>query len=1277
MNFYSRIRKFSKALVVVFMLFANFNGTFGGVKVAALSVPGTVVLDKTETDIGGGLYEITLDLSGVPLVTASDIVLVIDISGSMSGDRITAAKTAAKNFIDGIIAKNQGHRIAIVSFATNPVVVQGFSTNAATLKTAITNLSSNGGTHLEGGIYLATNLLTSSGLAGNDKVIIVLGDGQPTYGYDFTPTYTGPLKYSTNFWGCKVEVTSLNQGINSNFTGRFDFNYSATVGSGSSINFDKNIIVSGTCPLPGGGTDDFDFDKAYTLKDSVYWQADRAKGLGYSIYSIGLEVDSSGEDILRHIQNSGYYNAASDDLTTIYNTIANQIVWAARSAVVLDKIGDHFDFVQVSTGYTALDASYNSTTRILTWNIGNVGATSTILKYTISIHNGLPTGIYPTNEYAVVNYTNIDNHSSQQTFPQPKVTITGPVNAAPVANNQNVTTPEDTGKDITLTGTDPDSDPLTFSIVAGPMHGTLTGTGANLNYMPNANYFGSDSFTFKVNDGTVDSNTATVSITIGSVNDKPIADNQTVSTPEDTGKNITLTGSDPENDALTYVLVLGPTHGVLTGTGANRHYGPNANFSGSDSFTFKTNDGALDSEIATVTINVVSVNDKPVADNQTVSTPEDTGKNIILTGSDPENDALTYVLVLGPTHGVLTGTGANRHYEPNANFNGIDSFTFKTNDGALDSEVATVTINVGPANDAPVADDQNVTTPEDTAKDIILTGSDVDLDALNFLIVSGPSHGTLVFSVDHWIYTPVANYFGLDAFTFKVNDGIDDSNIATVSINVTSVNDAPAAVDQNITTPEDTGKDITLTGTDPDSDPLTFSIVVGPMHGTLTGTGANLNYMPNANYFGADSFTYKVNDGTVDSNVATISIDVTSVNDKPVADNDAFAIVSGTLYYGALTANDLDLTDSLMFMLVNAPLYGTVVINADGTYKYKHNGANVLPDSFTFKVNDGTADSNVATVSITVTSLPAGNRAPGTLPEAITVVEGGTIDDAVAGFDPDGDPIVFILVTDVANGSLQFFADGSYTYTHNGTETTADSFSFRSFDGKAYSAIRTAVITITPVNDAPVAVNGEDSTDFNTILTGNVHDLVSDVDGTTWSLSLVGTVAHGTIVLNADGSFTYTPTTGFHGTDSFTFKANDGSLNSNIATFTITVGEEVIIVTPDTPLSPLSFWWAYLLGLLLLLLFFLRPNLKYALVDKEGNEKVIRRHIFSNGKDDLFVDLNDKNVQGLVAVDLVVYKQLVKREQGRKITFNLFNKPVKTIAVPEDMKEKIEDQIKL
>ncbi|NTW95804.1 MAG: tandem-95 repeat protein [Erysipelotrichaceae bacterium] len=953
-------------------------------------------------------------------------------------------------------------------------------------------------------------------------------------------------------------------------------------------------------------------------------------------------------------------------------------------------------------------------------------------------------------------------------------------NVAPIADDQAVSTPEDTPTDITLTGSDVNGDPLLYTVLTQPTHGTLSGTAPAVHYVPAANYFGIDTFTFSVNDGLLDSSVATVTITVGSVNDAPIADSQTVTTTEDTGLDITLTGSDLELGLISFIKLTDPTSGVLTGSGANLHFEPAHNFFGQVSFTFKVNDGLSDSNVATVTINVTAVNDGPTAIDQTLSTDEDTGLDILLTGTDPESDPLSYIKLSDPASGVLTGTGANLHFQPALDFYGQVTFTFKVNDGNLDSDIATIKINVGTVNDEPTAFGQTLNTPEEVDLDLILAGLDPDGDPLTYHVLTLPEHGTLVGTGPDLTYVPNPNYNGPDSFTFKVDDGTVDSNIATIEITVTSVNDAPVADGQSLSTAEDTGLDLTLTGSDVEDDPLSFIVLVGPSHGTLTGTGANLHYEPNLNYFGLDSFTFKVNDGDLDSPEATVNITVTPVNDAPVADDGSFSVDEGGMYpghvwahdvdphavptlftpslfisflnysvvvwpqYGSLVfnldgsftythngsenhtdfftfkANDgqldsnvarVDITinpindapssnpddftlvlgslhqgslvatdpenDLLSWIIVDAPLYGSLILNQDGTYDYQHNGDNALDDSFTYKVNDGSVDSNLSTVSITVTVLPPLNTPPGTFPEAITLNEGASLTDAVGGFDADGDPITFVLVSDVVNGTLTFNANGTYTYTHNGTETIADSFQFRSYDGKATSAVRTATITINPINDAPVAVNGEDETDFNTVLTGNIHDLISDVDSANWTLGLVTSVAHGTLVLNANGTFTYTPNSEFSGEDKFTFKANDGGLDSNIATYTITVDEEVIIEDPDTPLSPLSFWWLYLLGLLFILIFFLRPNLKYALVDKNGKETVIRRHIFANGNDDLFIDINDKNIEGLVKVDLVVYKQLVKREQGQKITFNLFKKPVKTIAVPEDMKDSIEDQIKL
>jgi hypothetical protein len=179
-------------------------------------------------------------------------------------------------------------------------------------------------------------------------------------------------------------------------------------------------------------------------------------------------------------------------------------------------------------------------------------------------------------------------------------------NRAPVADPQQVIVPEDTPTGIVLTGSDPDGNQLTFSVVTGPAHGTLTGVSANLTYTPNANYYGTDSFTFRVFDGQDFSNTATVSITITPVNDAPVAYDQVLSTQRNTSLAITLTADDVEGGLLGFTVTAGPTHGTLSGSGANRTYTPSPGYTGPDSFTFTASDGAAVSAAARIAITVVS-----------------------------------------------------------------------------------------------------------------------------------------------------------------------------------------------------------------------------------------------------------------------------------------------------------------------------------------------------------------------------------------------------------------------------------------------------------------------------------------------------------------------------------------------------------------------------------------------------------------------------------------------------------------------------------------------
>ncbi|WP_160316676.1 cadherin-like domain-containing protein [Thermanaerothrix daxensis] len=474
-----------------------------------------------------------------------------------------------------------------------------------------------------------------------------------------------------------------------------------------------------------------------------------------------------------------------------------------------------------------------------------------------------------------------------------------PVNDPPAASSQAVTTAEDTSVEITLTASDMDGDSLTYVVVSGPTHGTLSGLMPVLTYTPTENYHGTDAFTFKVSDGQVDSNVATVSITITPVNDPPVANNDTYSIIEDSVLNVVVPGVlqndlDVDGDALTVQLESGVSHGTLTlSANGSFVYTPGLNYYGTDTFTYRAYDGQAYSGIANVTINVIGSNDPPVAVNDAYSMPEDNVLTVLTPGvlgndSDPEGDTLRAIKVSDPAHGTLVlNADGSFTYTPNLNYFGGDTFTYRANDGQGDSDVATVSITVIPVNDPPAASSQAVTTAEDTSVEITLTASDMDGDSLTYVVVSGPTHGTLSGLMPVLTYTPTENYHGTDAFTFKVSDGQVDSNVATVSITITPVNDPPMANNDIGYRASIAGLIVAVPGVllndvDVDGDALTVRLESNVSHGTLTlNADGRFTYTPKAGYVGVDTFTYRANDGQVDSNLATVTIEVDAVRPNP------------------------------------------------------------------------------------------------------------------------------------------------------------------------------------------------------------------------------------------------------------------------------------------------------------------------------------------------------------------------------------------------------------
>ena len=753
-------------------------------------------------------------------------------------------------------------------------------------------------------------------------------------------------------------------------------------------------------------------------------------------------------------------------------------------------------------------------------------------------------------------------------------------NTPPTAVNDDYSIPENIQLIVDAPGvlgndSDPDSDPITAVKETEPSNGTATlNPNGSFTYTPNPDYTGPDSFTYYASDGNLSGTTATINITVNNVNIPPDAQADSAITDEDAAVVVSVldNDSDPDLDPLTITLVSDPANGsaAITNAGTTVTYTPDLNYIGLDSFTYTISDGQGGTDTASVTITVDPVNDPPNAVDDAASTPQDTPVviSVLDNDSDPDFNTLTVTLVSDPANGTaaITDAGTTITYTPDLSFKGPDSFTYTISDGQGGTDTATVTVSVN--NQPPSAGDDTATTDEDTAAVITVLNndSDPDLDTLTVTFVSDPTNGTAAITDANTTvtYTPDPNYHGSDSFSYTISDGQGGTDTAAVNVTVNPVNDPPTAVNDTYNTPEDTSLVVPVPGvlsndTDPDTDPLTAIKVTDPAHGSLTfNSNGSFTYTPNLNYAGPDSFTYKANDGNLDSSISTVNLTVGAVNDPPTANNDSYNTDEDTplvIASPGLLTNDTDPeTNPLTAIKVTNPSNGSVALNANGSFTYTPNADFNGTDNFTYKANDGTNDSNIATVTVTVQPV---NDFPEAVDDNPVTDEDTSVVVSVLSNDTDIDlnVLTIIQISEPANGTAVITNSGTtVTYTPNLNYNGPDSFTYTISDGKGGTDAATVSVTVNPVNDPPVAGNDSATTDEDTAVTVPVLTKVADVEQDSLSVTNVSDPANGSATITDAGTtVTYTPGLNYNGPDSFTYTISDGNGGTDTATVNITV----------------------------------------------------------------------------------------------------------------------------
>ena len=660
-----------------------------------------------------------------------------------------------------------------------------------------------------------------------------------------------------------------------------------------------------------------------------------------------------------------------------------------------------------------------------------------------------------------------------------------------------------------------------------------------------------------------------------------------------TNRSSGLLGNDV--NCLSVRINTQPSHGTVTlNPNGGFEYKPQTGYVGTDSFTYVGQNGSVESSPATVSIQVGNANAlPPVANPDAFATPQDVALNLPSAGAmnagvlandgDPQGYSLTATVKGWPTHGNLTlEPHGGFSYTPVAGYVGRDSFSYSVSNGVSSSE-ATVLLTVesnSTTNQPPLGNPDAYATLKDVALSVPwpgVLGNDYDPEgvALTATIQTQAKNGNVaVGPYGRLNYVPNAGFVGKDSFTYVPSDGVQSGNPVTVTVTVNnpSTSKKPVANPDAWSLPKDSilfvrePKGVLANDLDPSGNQLAAVLVTQPQHGLLAPLeGGGFIYTPEAGYTGSDSFTYLVTDGLQSSDPTTVSLKVNASNRPPVAKELVFPVSEDESLVippskGILSkAVDPD-GHLLTTVILNAPVHGVVVPEADGGMAYIPAPGFSGIDTLRFSVTDGRLESNQASVTFKVNKASKKVKDPKATVDRYGIPVGGVLDVPQPGLlrndrDPQKDPLLVYLQQVPEHGSLHLGMEGDFRYYPDPNYEGRDSFTYRVYDGLRSSRPARVWLNVKASQKTPKArahlFRQKPKDLVLSIPAPGLLKFAKDPGHFFLTPYIVEYPSQGLLRLDPNGSFVYYPEPGCSGSATFKWKASNDVADSNVATGTL------------------------------------------------------------------------------------------------------------------------------